>query len=127
MIVFTTIQILKQIFLNKSDFKTNFLHCVIFCFYFFQIIRFWIKMCTQKFAFSLNLLRKMDEYCVFCAFLKRTILTQKIISKIVFLNKKFTTSQILNEIFYNASIFDLKVLQRVCFWIEKNETRQISN
>ena len=33
--------------------------------------------------------------------------------------KTYTTCQILKKI-YNASDFDLKVLQRVRFWIEKN-------
>ena len=40
-------------------------------------------------------------------------------------NENILARQIVKQIFHNASDFDLKVLQRVRYWIEKNTTRQI--
>ena len=93
---FTTRQILKQNFYNMPDFvfKKD-----------VSKIRFCTKMCFQKITFWLNLPRKLDEFCNFCALLKSTILTQKI----------SLTSRFLLKILYNVSDFELKFLQRVRF------------
>ena len=103
-------------------------------------------MCIQKIPFWLNLPRKMDEFCNFCAFLKNTILTQKITLKSRFFNKNFTTREILNiknlkrvrfwnkifntcqilkQKFYNMSGFEMKILKRVRF-CEKNNFFEVS-
>ena len=50
------------------------------------------------------LLRENDVFCNFCAFWR---------------------SMILNYKFYNVSDFELKKLQHVRIWIQKNTTRQI--
>ena len=49
--------------------------------------------------------RKMDEFCNFCAFLKNTILTQKLFLKNMFFQQKF----------YNVSDFKTKVSQHLIF------------
>ena len=62
-------------------------------------------MCIQKITFWLNLPRKKDENCNLCAFLKSTIVTQKI----------FFEKQVFKQKFYNVPDFDIKVLKRVRF------------
>ena len=84
----------------------------------------------------LNLPRKTDEVCNFCAFLKSTILTQKNIFKkrvlkqkfykkwdfeikklkhVRFCNKNFKECQILKQNFCNKSDFEFKIIKRVRF------------
>ena len=70
---------------------------------FFFKIRFWTKMCIQKITFWLNLPRKLNEFCIFCAFFNSTILTQKVVLKSRFFNK----------------------ILRVRFWIENFKTRTL--
>ena len=113
--IFTTCQISNQVFYNVSVFKTKFSQLVRFqiknfktcrfCLKNFFQIRFCTKMCIQKITFWLNLPRKRAEFCKFCAFSKRTILTQK-------------------KAFFKAS-FLTKTLQRFRFWNKKFKTRTI--
>ena len=51
--------------------------------------------------------------------------SEKKIWKSWFWIKKFTTRQILNSNFYDASDFELKILRRVTYWIKNFTTRQI--
>ena len=62
-------------------------------------------MCIQKVTFWLILPRKMDEFCNFCAFLKSTILTQKIMFE----------KQVFEQKLYNVSDLDIMILKRVRF------------
>ena len=78
---FKTCKILKQKFHKVSDFKTKFLQPVRFFWESFSKIRFCTKMCIEKIKFWLNLPRKLEEFCNFCAFLNSRILTQKNVFK----------------------------------------------
>ena len=65
----------------------------------FGHVFFWKNVCIQKTTFWFVLLRENDIFCIFGAFLK---------------------AWFWNVTFQNASHFNLKVLQRVRFGIEKN-------
>ena len=56
---------------------------------------------------------------------KNEIPNQKISSSVRLQSKSFTTYQIPNQFFYNASDFKTKVLQRVRFYIKHFTTCQI--
>ena len=75
-------------------------------------------MCTQKITFWLNLPRKVDEYCIFCALLKSTLLTQKISLNSRFLLKILHRVRFWIEIFKTCIILKQKFLQHVRFWIK---------
>ena len=60
-------------------------------------------MCMQKITFWQNLLRTMEDFCIFCVFLKRTILTQK----------KFFKNLIFEQKVYNVLDFALNFLKHV--------------
>ena len=81
---------------NALDFELNV----------FRHIRYRKNVCIQKITFWFFLLHENDIFCIFRASLKRIILNWKFHYMSDFELKK-----------YNLSDFDLKVLQRVRFWI----------
>ena len=63
-------------------------------------------MCIQKITFWLNLPRKLDE---FFAFLKSTILTQKMFLKSIFLTKNLQRVRFSIQIFETCKILKQKL------------------
>ena len=63
--IFTTCQISNQVFYNASDFETKLYNVSDFVLKSFLKIRLCTKLGIQKITFSLNLPRKMDEFCNF--------------------------------------------------------------
>ena len=80
---------LKKIFFKKHDFeeKKTFLKS-----------RFWKFFCTHKVMFWFILPRKMRKFYVLRAYLKSTILNEKLLLKSMILKKKYSLkSMILKE------------------------------
>ena len=93
--LFKTRQILKQIFLNMSDFKRNFLQPVRFCFKVFFKNSDFEKKYALKNHFLTEFTPLNARILHFWSLQKRKILTQKIFVKIRYFSKNFSTFQIL--------------------------------
>ena len=80
----------------------------------FRLVRIWKIVCTQKSCFS-SFYSVKTTYFVFLCFLKKHDFESKISLCVRFSIEKNTSNQIFKQIFYNASDFEWKILQRVRF------------
>ena len=101
---FTTRQIL--------DWKKNALD---FEFNIFPHVRLWKTSRIQKITYWFTLLRENDIFYIFCAVLKSMVLNWKFNYVSEFELKKNTMRQNVEQIFYNVSHFECKILHRVRF------------
>ena len=115
---------LKSMILRKKMFlKSKVLKKKIF---FYKKHDFQTKLCTQLITFCFNSPRERWNFCVLRAYLKCTISKNFFLKKHVFQEKfffrkawlwikNFSWCQILNQLFYNASDFELKISRRGSF------------